>query len=107
MTSLLHGLCAGEISRQASTMPEVRGGHWPQGTGGGRSDHRPLQPPLRRDPSGAKLGRHHAGVRGEGKEAGKGSEFRAIQDENYANTGYETDLSKEKLYADVSERYKL
>ena len=41
------------------------------------------------------------------KKLAKDRKFRAIQDENYANTGYETDLSKEKLYADVSERYKL
>ena len=41
------------------------------------------------------------------KKLAKDRKFRAIQDENYANAGYETDLSKEKLYADVSERYKL
>ena len=41
------------------------------------------------------------------KKLAKDRKFRAIQDENYANASYETDLSKEKLYADVSERYKL
>ena len=41
------------------------------------------------------------------KKLARDRKFRAIQDENYANAGYETDLSKEKLYADVSERYKL
>lgn len=41
------------------------------------------------------------------KKLAKDRKFRAIQDENYANASYEMDLSKEKLYADVSERYKL
>lgn len=32
--------------------------------------------------------------------------FLALQDEAYANSQYETDLSRQKLYADISARYR-
>ena len=41
------------------------------------------------------------------KKLARDRKFQAIKDEEYANAGYESDMSRDKLYADVSERYKL
>ena len=41
------------------------------------------------------------------KKLARDRKFQAVKDENYANGQYESDITKDKLYADVSERYKL
>ena len=41
------------------------------------------------------------------KKLARDRKFQAIKDEEYANAGYESDMARDKLYADVSERYKL
>ena len=41
------------------------------------------------------------------KKLARDRKFQAVKDENYANGQYKSDMSKEKLYSDVSERYKL
>lgn len=41
------------------------------------------------------------------KKLARDRKFQAVKDEKYANGQYESDITKDKLYADVSERYKL
>ena len=41
------------------------------------------------------------------KKLARDRKFQAVKDENYANGHYASDMSRDKLYADVSERYKL